>query len=294
MAQTSVKDSAAPAVMVSAHGGHSGQFCLHARDALEEIVNAYIDKGFVWAGITEHMPPADERFVYPDEKAAGFTAGQLKRRFFDFIRTGRALQHKYQSAITLYIGFETETYTGSNAHVRELMRAVQPDYVVGSVHHVDDLLFDYSGETYRAAAETLGGIDALYCRYFDQQYRMIEALKPPVVGHFDLIRLYDPDYAERFKQSNIRERVQRNLQLIKTAGLLLDVNARALLKGAAEPYPCRPILEAAIEMGIGLVPGDDSHGTDTVGAKLPEVIDLIRQLGASTEWRLPAMEPPAA
>ena len=42
--------------LVSLHGGHSGEFCSHARDTLEEMVLAYIDQGFDRVGITEHMP----------------------------------------------------------------------------------------------------------------------------------------------------------------------------------------------------------------------------------------------
>ena len=50
---------------VSVHGGHSGQFCGHAKDTLEEIVLAYIDQRYPWVGITEHMPPVSDAFVYP-------------------------------------------------------------------------------------------------------------------------------------------------------------------------------------------------------------------------------------
>ena len=41
---------------VSIHGGHSGQYCCHAEDTLEEIVLAYIEHGYTWVGLTEHMP----------------------------------------------------------------------------------------------------------------------------------------------------------------------------------------------------------------------------------------------
>ncbi len=33
---------------VSAHGGHSGEFCLHAKDTLVQIVETYADQGFAW------------------------------------------------------------------------------------------------------------------------------------------------------------------------------------------------------------------------------------------------------
>jgi histidinol phosphatase-like PHP family hydrolase len=56
---------------VSVHGGHSGEFCTHAVDSLEEVVQAYVQGGFSWVGITEHMPPAADRWVFDDEREAG-------------------------------------------------------------------------------------------------------------------------------------------------------------------------------------------------------------------------------
>ena len=58
---------------VSVHGGHSGQFCNHATDSLEEIVRAYIDQGFSWVGITEHTPAPTEDLLDQDQREAGLT-----------------------------------------------------------------------------------------------------------------------------------------------------------------------------------------------------------------------------
>ena len=74
---------------VSVHGGHSGQFCSHARDTLEAVIRAYIHQGYPWVGITEHMPPADDAFVYPEEKRSGLNAAALMDRFVDYMTTCR-------------------------------------------------------------------------------------------------------------------------------------------------------------------------------------------------------------
>jgi len=276
-----------PIPFVSVHGGHSGEFCNHAKDTLEEIIIAYIKKGFKWVGITDHIPPVSDRFLYQDEKEAGLDAQTMYARFRKYISTCRNLQKKYADAITIYVAFETETYSGYEAHIRKLIQEFKPDYIVGSVHHVDDIPFDYSPELYAQAAEASGGLDALYCRYFDQQYEMIHALKPEVVGHFDLIRLYDADYLSRLEKPEIQQRIQRNLESIKIFELILDFNLRALAKGAAEPYISKNILIRALKMGISVVPGDDSHGTDSVGLNIEKGISLLQQTGFNCGWRKP-------
>ncbi len=281
--------TSAPPALVSIHGGHSGEFCQHAGDRLEAVLQAYADQGFAWVGITEHMPPAGDRFRYPDEVAAGLDAAALRERFARYIVTGRRLQAAFADRLTVFIGMETETYSGAAAFVRELVAAFAPDYLVGSVHHVADLNFDFSPAAYALAARAVGGLDALYIRYFDLQLEMIEALKPAVVGHFDLVRIYDPDYRARIERPAIRARIRRNLACIRDLGLILDFNVRALAKGAHEPYIAAPILQAAHAMGIAIVPGDDSHGVDTVGRHIPRGIRLLQALGVNTDWPRPVL-----
>ena len=125
--------------------------------------------------------------------------------------------------------------------------------------------------------------------YFDLQYEMISLLRPSVVGHFDLIRIFDPDYRYRLKKPSIMSRVRRNLELIKKYDLIMDFNLRALAKGADEPYISRPILEMVRDCGISVVPGDDSHGISSVGNYMEEGIALLQKAGFNTEWKQPAM-----
>ena len=53
------------------------------------------------------------------------------------------------------------------------------------------------------------------------------------------VRIFDPDYKSRLQQPQIAERVQRNLDLIKERGLILDFNLAGFDKLASEPYPSR-------------------------------------------------------
>lgn len=278
-------------LLVSAHGGHSGEFCNHASDTLEAIVRAYIAQGFEWVGLTEHVPPPNDDFLYPDERTAGLNAAALQVRFGRYIQEARRLQRAYAADIDILVGFESETYSGYRQHIRTLVDTYQPDYIVGSVHHVNDRCFDISAEAYAAVAAELGSVDALYLRYFDQQYEMLHRLRPQVVGHFDYIRIFDPDYATRLIQPVIWERIERNLLLIDELGFILDFNLRALQKGAAEPYVAQPILQRAIELGIPLLPGDDSHSVAGAGQNVAQGIAWLQAAGANTEWVRPDAQP---
>ncbi len=272
---------------VSVHGGHSGQFCSHAKDTLEEVVQAYIAQGFAWVGLTDHMPPSDDAYLYPEERTLGLTAAAMAERFGRYMTEARRLQAAYADQIEILVGFETEDTPGSLALAQQLLAAYAPDYIVGGVHHLDSIAFDYSPEEYRRAAEACGGLEGLYCAYFDRQLNMIETLKPQVVAHFDLIRIFDSTYRRQIMRQEVQNRIRRNLEAIRDFGLILDFNVAALKKGASEPYVCQPILLQARYLGIAVVPGDDSHGVAQVGLHLDKGIEILQRMGFDTRWRKP-------
>ena len=274
---------------VSVHGGHSGQFCNHATDSLEEIIQLYISNQFPWVGITEHAPGISMELLYPDQRAAGLTPEFLLARFSRYMQECRRLQEKYRKDIRIFAAIESETYTGYEQFMPYLIKTFRPDYVVGSVHFVNDMGFDYSREQYDLTAQAVGGRDKLYCLYFDRQYEMIKLLKPAVVGHFDLIRIFDSEYKTRLLKPEIMARIERNLELIKEYDLIMDFNLRSLMKGADEPYITRAILEMALRLGISVVPGDDSHGISNIGVNMAKGIAILAEMGFNTNWKEPKL-----
>lgn len=273
---------------VSVHGGHSGQFCHHAKDTLEAVVQAYIAAGFAWAGITEHMPPLNDSLRYPDEAASGITAAALQEQFKHYFAECRRLQAQYAGQIRLFTAFETETWPGSTAFVKSLIEETCPDYIVGSVHHVDGIGIDVSLPLYQDAIEAARGLEALYCGYFDAQLDMLQDLKPAVVGHFDLIRIFDADYLYTLQRPAVWVRVERNLEFIATQGLIVDFNLRGFDK-TTEQYPSMPVLKKALDLGIAVVPGDDSHGVSSVGRNYDRGVALLGALGHPCHWTQPRL-----
>lgn len=272
---------------VSVHGGHSGKYCNHAKDNLEEMVKAYLSSGFSWVGITEHVPPVHDAFLYPEEADAGLDAAMMLDRCADYIYECRGLQKKYRDRIHILVALESETCTGYENHMEMLVHRFLPDYIVGSVHHVNDIPFDYSPQEYERALISLGGYEALYCRYFDQQYAMMQQLRPAVLGHFDLIRIYDSDYKKHLGLSEVWRRIERNLDCAAHLQCILDYNLRALDKGVAEPYISEKILHRALQKGLCVVPGDDSHSVSDIGTQIDRGIGLLEEAGFSTDWAVP-------
>lgn len=52
--------------MPYSHHSHSGQFCAHASNSLEEVIEAAIARGMKVFALTEHMP-REQQDLYPEE-----------------------------------------------------------------------------------------------------------------------------------------------------------------------------------------------------------------------------------
>ena len=88
--------------LISFHGGHSGQYCNHATDLLENIIQRYIKLGFKKVGISEHIPPVSDQFLYPDEKKSRLTAFDINKRFEHYFENIKELKKKYASQIHIF------------------------------------------------------------------------------------------------------------------------------------------------------------------------------------------------
>ncbi|KAK5107458.1 hypothetical protein LTR62_001256 [Meristemomyces frigidus] len=269
------------------HHSHSGQFCGHATNTLEEVVQTAVHKGMTTLCLTEHIARAEEDF-YPEE-AEHHTQASLAKLYDSFYHEARRLQKAYASQITIFVGFEAEWIReGSLTIIQELLATYPVDLFVGSVHHVHTIPIDYDHDFYYKARDVAGGSDErIFEDYFDAQLAMLQALKPPVVGHFDLIRLKSDEPDRSFKTwPGVWRKIVRNLEFAASYGGVLELNSSSLRKGMKECYPQVEVMETYHSMDGRFTLSDDSHGVDQVCLNYGKVADCVRRAGMTELWRL--------
>ncbi|KAK4448155.1 putative histidinol-phosphatase [Podospora aff. communis PSN243] len=280
---------------------HSGQFCPgHAVDALETIIQHAIQLGYRTMGLTEHMPRLSVADLYPEELVPSpeESLSALSPRHAAFLSHAVHLQAKYASQIHILVGFESEwlrpdEYTPL---IQSLASDPRVDYFMGSLHHVAGIPIDYDKAMYASAVAACGGTErGLWARYYDEQFDMLRALEPKVVGHFDLIRLLSENPARDVKAEwpDVWEKMVRNLREVKRVGGWLECNTSALRKGLAEPYPARGVAVEWVAMGGRFTFSDDSHGVKQVATCYERGLDYLEGLGVREVWtweRLPRGE----
>ena len=152
------------------------------------------------------------------------------------------------------------------------------------MHHVNGIPIDFSPELFDRALASLGGdLESLFCAYFDLQYDMLQAVRPNVVGHFDLIRLFRPSSTWSAK---VLQKIERNAKFVAEIGALVELNSSGLRKGLPGPYPMADTLAVLMRSNCRFTLSDDSHRVEHVAVKYRELRDYLREHGVNTVYAL--------
>lgn len=189
----------------------------------------------------------------------------------------------------ILIGFEGEFIRPNDyaPYLRRLASDPRVDFWIGSLHHVRGVPIDFDAAMYARAIQTVrkggwgyawegaeppmetdgvhhveqsnddvnAGERALFAAYYDEQHVLLRDMRPPVIGHFDLVRLLSatPNADARTAWgTEVWDKVLRNLRTAAEYGAWLECNSSALRKGLKEPYPARAIAEVRL-LGLGPV-----------------------------------------
>nr|ODN86511.1 histidinol-phosphatase (PHP family) [Cryptococcus depauperatus CBS 7841] len=303
--------------MPHSHHSHSGQFCRHAKDQLEDVIVEAIRQGFEVFGLSEHAPRWRMEDLFPEE--ADLASSDLLRVFEQFLSTAGSLRYKYASQISLLTSLETDYITLLDSEKLSILleQHSEIDYIVGSVHHVNGVSIDFDRPTWlraiKMSRESKVGRtmdpgpppvleqgdpsdphlvptyvpDAISLQpfleaYFDSQYDLIMVHEPEVLGHIDLCCLWTPDVALKTCKK-VWEKVERNVRAVVAYGGLFEANAAAIRKGWETSYPCRDLV---LDLGGKICLSDDSHGVSHVGLNYLKMAEYLKSMRVKRIWYL--------
>ncbi|KAI0267316.1 histidinol phosphate phosphatase H [Gloeopeniophorella convolvens] len=296
--------------MPYSHHSHSGQFCRHAVGSLEDVVKEASRQGFEVYGLTEHVPRYRSKDLYPEEDSTPIEG--LMIQFENFLDEAHRLCGIYASSLKILVGLETENISALDIdHLSSLLNTHKGriDYIVGSVHHVNEIPIDFDLDTYRRCLESIplpvhmtdsSKVDQEHERlaifldmYLDAQFELLSNFHPEVVGHLDLCRLYTPDLPLRdFPRTWIK--LERNVKFAVGYGALFEANAAALRKGWHVAYPGDDVAKLIILYGGRFALSDDSHGPRAVGLNYNRMRDYLLHIGVRELWTLERTTTPNA
>ncbi|MBI2899945.1 MAG: histidinol-phosphatase HisJ family protein [Planctomycetes bacterium] len=235
--------------------------CRHADGAPEEYAARAVERGIAEIGFSDHSPmPAhyDPDWRMALEDLPEYVASVLRAR------------EKFPR-LSVKLGLEADYFPGTEDFVYNVTSEYDFDYVIGSVHYIDDWGFDNAENKARFEESDVYDI---YAQYFDRVARLAKTRLFDILGHPDVVKKFGhrPDRA-------YDELMRPALEAVKAAGMALDVNTSGLRFPCREIYPSRRMLEIAREMEIPVTLGADAHRPAHVGEGFGEAVALLRSVG---------------
>jgi histidinol-phosphatase (PHP family) len=175
--------------------------------------------------------------------------------------------------LVIRLAIEADYIEGQEAELRRALTGYPWDYVLGSVHFVDDWGFD--DERYLTRFEEWD-VDALYERYFGLVVRAAETGLFDSMAHPDLVKKFGHRPTPRFDLGPVYERIACVFQ---RTGVCVEVNTAGLRKPCAEIYPSLGLLRACQRLGVPATLGSDAHHPDQVGLFFDEGVAHLRASG---------------
>ncbi len=232
--------------------------CNHATGTMEEYVKKAIEQEIDVFGFSEHAPMEfDKRYRLSIDKKEFYETSILD------------LKQKYENDIEILLAYEVD-FMQNIPMLDEILNA-KVDYLIGSVHFLDDWGFDNP--------EFIGkyenkDIDKVWQDYFDAIESMAKSQLFDIVGHIDLIKIF-----KFLPKKDIKIIALNAMKAIKKSNMVIEINAAGIRKLIEEAYPSKQLLELSYELNIPITFSSDAHAVEQVGFKYDELRDLAMSVG---------------
>lgn len=192
-------------------------------------------------------------------KGLGFTDHESYISNFNF---NNLYKVKKEGEIEIKIGIEFDYKPGREKDIAKILDEYPFEYSIGSVHHIGDWNFD--NPKYKDKFDNLNPSELLsiYKEYFSIVHKLVKSNLFDIVGHFDLIKIFDFPIKDRGVILNM---VNPILNTMKNMNIKLEINVNGLNKPIQEIYPACDILKQAKYKNIKFVFSSDAHSPERVG-----------------------------
>ena len=150
--------------------------------------------------------------------------------------------NSYFPGVELRLGFELDFSKDTEEQLNIAMAMPGIDYFIGSIHYIGNWLVNnpkLKGEYARR------DMDTVYDQYYSQLRAACLTGLFDIVGHFDLIKLFNPGLPGK----GIMHYADPVLKVIRDSGLCVEINTSGLYRPAAN-VPSKKYCASAMSMGF--------------------------------------------
>ena len=186
-----------------------------------------------------------------------------------------ALVDAQDRGLPLLVGLEVDYWPGTVEPMRDLLAEYPFDILLGSVHWIDDWLFD-AYETAAFAQEwNERDVDDVYARYVDSITELATSGLVDVLAHLDVIKVGG------HRPSRPAEHQDRLLRAVIDSGVVVEFSSAGLRKPIGETYPAIDALRELAAAGVGFTTASDAHVVDQIGMSYDRLRSMLAEVGVT-------------
>lgn len=239
-----------------------------------EYLKKYIQQaervGIRELGISEHAYFFKEAERILTNEWAEARRAKNGQKMSDYLALFRAAQ---QEGMAVKMGIEMDYIPGKEEEIEKFIQAFPFDYVIGSVHWIDDWGIDLAIHRHLYDERD---INEAYSAYFDQIVSLAESKLFDFVGHLDLIKIFKYKPAD---QEFVEEQYDRAVKALAASQTSIEISTAGLRKPVGEIYPDPILLQKCFDAGVTIVLSSDAHEPAHVGYEYGQALELARSVG---------------
>ncbi len=242
--------------------------CKHAKGDIAEYKASAMNQHIPEICFTDHIPSPD-----------GYdTTHRMEMRQ---IRTYRSMidDLQDQNMPRVLFGIEADYYEGCEIFLPKWLPEQYFDYVLGSVHFIEDWGFDNPAE--RHIWDSVD-VTATWQKYFSLIGRLADSGLFDAISHLDLPK----KFGHRPSDNALKEMAEPVLDRIANARMGIELNTSGLKKPVAEIYPSSFLLSLAFERDIPICFGSDAHSPQDVGNNFDKALKMALEVGYTHCFRI--------
>ena len=216
--------------------------------------------------ITDHFEPVLEfTGIYQD-----YDADEAERQI-------REQAERFKGRLTVTYGIELGEPHQEREKTRQLLSEHDFDFTIGSIHSLRDKA-DFCHYDYRSYTED--ELKDLICDYIDETHEMIELGGFCSLGHFGYPLRYFCNCGHDYDLLAHTSGIEKMIDLLIKNEIALEVNTASLNYKLAKELAFPEIVDLYFRRGGRLITiGSDTHAIDDIGHAIPEVQQMLKNIG---------------
>ncbi len=250
---------------------------------MEDVIKDAIDLGLEEICFTDHVDygiKIDHDQIELSQKENPILNVDYPRYFQEIAK----LKAKYNNQITIKSGLEFGIQSHTIGDFEKLYESYEMDFVILSIHQVDDLEFwDYAFQKGK-------NLEEYTIAYYQEMLSVVSQFNNySVLGHLDMIVRYSEGKLPFEKIEGI---ITKILKIVIARGKGIEINTSSSRYGVDDLTPSRDILRLYKQLGGKIITvGSDSHKRSHLGSGIEQALEQLKAMGFKSYCTFESMTP---